>query len=81
MPDGRRITTSRQVHPGFVQRVQRLAPDGRTVFWIGWEDGRTITRSLTPEAWAAHACRLADRTLTDAEWAELNVSWRPKHLC
>jgi len=45
-----------------------LSPDGRRAFAI-YADGHAFAWDISPEAVAAHACTVAGRTLTEAEWA------------
>jgi WD40 repeat protein/DNA-binding SARP family transcriptional activator len=46
-----------------------LSPDGRELLMTA-ADGRGALWDVDPESWAQRACRLANRTLTPAEWEE-----------
>jgi WD40 repeat protein/DNA-binding SARP family transcriptional activator len=44
-------------------------PDGRHVVGV-FDDGTGVIWNVAPSAWEAHACAVARRTLTRAEWAD-----------
>jgi WD40 repeat protein len=53
---------------GFV--AARFSPDGRWLFVLR-ESGLAQRWPVTPDAWSRHACHVAGRDLTRAEWADL----------
>ncbi len=56
--------------PGpFGRASARFTPDGRQLFVLR-DSGAAQRWEVSPEAWSRHACRVAARALTRAEWAE-----------
>ena len=53
--------------PANVNAVAFFAPDGRHVFAI-FADGRGYRWDVRPSSWARHACAVAGRRLSRAEW-------------
>jgi hypothetical protein len=49
--------------------VARFAPDGNHVFAI-FANGRGIRWDVRRSAWKLHACEVAQRRLTRAEWSD-----------
>ena len=60
------------------QMSTRFTPDGRRLFALG-ELGAAQRWEVSPDAWSRHACRVAGRELTRAEWEELvpDQDYRP----
>ncbi len=57
--------------PGLLGQIAtRFAPDGRRLFVLH-ELGAAQRWEVSPDAWSKHACRVAGRELTRAEWDEL----------
>jgi WD40 repeat protein len=56
----------------------RFTPDGRRLFVLD-ELGVSQRWEVSPDAWSRHACRVAARELTRAEWEELvpDQDYRP----
>ncbi len=56
----------------------RFTPDGRRLFVLT-EEGAARRWEVTPDAWSRHACSVAGRELTSAEWEELvgELDYRP----
>ncbi len=56
----------------------RFTPDGRRLFVLH-ELGAAQRWEVSPDAWSRHACRVAGRELTRAEWEELvpDQDYRP----
>jgi hypothetical protein len=48
----------------------RFTPDGRRLFVLD-ELGMSQRWEVSPDAWSRHACRVAGRELTRAEWEQL----------
>jgi WD40 repeat protein len=46
-----------------------LSPDGSRLFAVSTR-GEGISFDMSPDAWKRHACRVAGRELTPAEWAD-----------
>jgi hypothetical protein len=59
-----RLTAPR---PKNVSVVARFASDGNHVFAV-YADGRGYRWDVRPSAWKRHACAVAGRRLTRAEW-------------
>jgi WD40 repeat protein/DNA-binding SARP family transcriptional activator len=55
-------------------------PDGRRAISV-FSDGTGVIWNLDPAAWQAHACRLAHRQLTRAEWHELLPERGYRRVC
>jgi WD40 repeat protein/class 3 adenylate cyclase/tRNA A-37 threonylcarbamoyl transferase component Bud32 len=65
--------------PGQLGQISsRFTPDGRRLFVLG-ELGAAQRWEVSPDAWSRHACRVAGRELTRAEWEELvpDQDYRP----
>ena len=60
------------------QLSTRFTPDGRRLFVLD-ESGVSQRWEVSPDAWSRHACRVAARELTRAEWEELvpDQDYRP----
>ena len=57
--------------PGRLGQISgRFTPDGRRLFVLH-ELGTAQRWEVSPDAWSKHACRVAGRELTRAEWDEL----------
>ena len=56
----------------------RFARDGRRIFALR-DTGAAQRWEVTPDAWSRHACRVAGRELTRAEWDEFvpDQDYRP----
>ena len=52
----------------FVNAV--YAPDGRYLYAASDLSGRAVKWDVSPESWRRHACNVAKRDLTEAEWAD-----------
>jgi WD40 repeat protein len=62
---------------GFVRQIQ-WAPDGRTLASLGIGPTPVMLRwDLDPASWAAQACAIANRNLTQSEWDRLVGSLAP----
>jgi WD40 repeat protein len=64
--------------PGFGQTSIHFTPDGRRLFVLD-ESGVAQRWEVSPDAWSRHACHVAGRELTRAEWEELvpDQDYRP----
>jgi WD40 repeat protein/class 3 adenylate cyclase/tRNA A-37 threonylcarbamoyl transferase component Bud32 len=58
----------------------RFSRDGRRLFVLR-ETGLALRWEVTPEAWSQHACRVAGRDLTRAEWADLVADEDYRRVC
>jgi WD40 repeat protein len=58
----------------------RFSPDGRRLFVLR-ETGLALRWEVTPDAWSQHACRVAGRDLTRAEWAEFVPDEDYRRVC
>ena len=56
----------------------RFTPDGRHLFVLR-DSGAAERWEVDPDAWSRHACRVASRDLTRAEWDEFvpDQDYRP----
>jgi WD40 repeat protein len=62
--------------PGGTSDVRAvISPDGHSVYAV-YADGRAFAWDISPSVLEAHACAVAGRTLTEAEWA-LYLPGRP----
>ncbi len=57
-----------------------FSPDGDTVV-IGYEGGDVIAYDVRSDAWIDHACRVAGRNLTEAEWRDAFGTGTPGATC
>jgi WD40 repeat protein len=55
--------------PKDVNAVARFAPDGDELFTV-FANGRGYRWNVRPSAWKRHACLVAGRRLTRAEWRD-----------
>ena len=65
--------------PGHLGQISaRFTPDGQRLFVLH-ELGAAQRWEVSPDAWSRHACRVAGRELTRAEWDELvpDQDYRP----
>ena len=65
--------------PGHLGQISaRFTPDGQRLFVLH-ELGAAQRWEVSPDAWSRHACRVAARELTQAEWDELvpDQDYRP----
>jgi WD40 repeat protein len=58
----------------------RFSRDGRRLFVLR-ETGQALRWEVTPEAWSQHACRVAGRDLTRAEWADVVADQDYRRIC
>ncbi|HYI17135.1 MAG TPA: protein kinase [Solirubrobacteraceae bacterium] len=58
----------------------RFSRDGRHLFVLR-ETGLALRWEVTPDAWSQHACRVAGRDLTPAEWADLVPDEDYRRVC
>jgi WD40 repeat protein len=58
----------------------RFTPDGRRLFVLR-ETGEALRWEVTADAWSRHACGVAGRELTRAEWAELVPDEDYRRVC
>ena len=58
----------------------RFSRDGRRLFVLR-ETGLALRWEVTPDAWSQHACRVAGRDLTRAEWADLVPDEDYRRVC
>jgi WD40 repeat protein/class 3 adenylate cyclase/tRNA A-37 threonylcarbamoyl transferase component Bud32 len=58
----------------------RFSPDSRRLFVLR-ETGLALRWEITPDAWSLHACRVAGRNLTRAEWADLVPDEDYRRVC
>jgi WD40 repeat protein len=96
-PDGRTLATSgsdgsvilRDVEsrrslgklPGPLGQISsRFTPDGQRLFVLH-ELGTAQRWEVSPDAWSKHACRVAGRELTQAEWDELVPDQEYQRVC
>ena len=56
--------------PGPGRRSPRTSPPDRTALITSYDNGRAYRWDLRPESLARHACQVAGRRLTRAEWNE-----------
>ena len=75
-------TPQARIRPGPVnQRASMVfSPDGDSVV-IGYEEGDVIAYDIEPDLWVDHACRVAGRNLTEAEWRDAFGSGTPRATC
>jgi WD40 repeat protein/class 3 adenylate cyclase/tRNA A-37 threonylcarbamoyl transferase component Bud32 len=67
--------------PGAIGAVlARFTPDGRRLFVLG-DSGSAARWEVSPDAWSKHACRVAGRELTRAEWEELVPDQDYRRVC
>jgi WD40 repeat protein/DNA-binding SARP family transcriptional activator len=55
-------------------------PDGTQVVATFWS-GTGVVWNVNPEAWREHACRVANRSLTPAEWENVVPERRYRRIC
>jgi len=58
----------------------RFTPDGRRLFLLR-DRGAAQRWEVSPDAWSRHACRVAGRELTRAEWEEFVPDQDPRQVC
>jgi WD40 repeat protein len=58
----------------------RFSRDARRLFVLR-ETGLALRWEVTPDAWSQHACRVAGRDLTRAEWADLVPDEDYRRVC
>jgi WD40 repeat protein len=58
----------------------RFSRDARRLFVLR-ETGLALRWEVTPDAWSEHACRVAGRDLTRAEWADLVPDEDYRRVC
>jgi WD40 repeat protein len=56
------------------------APDGKTIL-IAYADGAVVAYDVDPTAWIDHACRVAGRDLSAAEWRDAFGSRERRRAC
>ena len=67
--------------PGRIGQISgRFTPDGRRLFVLH-ELGGAQRWEVSPDAWSKHACRVAGRELTRAEWEELVPDQDYRRVC
>jgi WD40 repeat protein/class 3 adenylate cyclase/tRNA A-37 threonylcarbamoyl transferase component Bud32 len=67
--------------PGAIGAVSaRFTPDGHRLFVLG-DSGSAARWKVSPDAWSRHACRVAGRELTRAEWEELVPEQDYRPIC
>jgi WD40 repeat protein/DNA-binding SARP family transcriptional activator len=71
LADAATATPRAHVRPGGASRHAAIAfaPDGRSVV-VAYRDGSALEYDTDPDAWVAHACRVAGRNLSAAEWRD-----------
>ena len=57
-----------------------LSPDGQRLFAVSTR-GDGISFELSRQAWKRHACLVAGRELTAAEWADVLPAWSRQAVC
>jgi WD40 repeat protein/DNA-binding SARP family transcriptional activator len=57
-----------------------FSPDGRRIVSV-FGSGLGVVWDVDPSAWAAHACRVADRSLTRSEWVSFLPHVRYRRTC
>jgi WD40 repeat protein len=58
----------------------RFTPDGRRLFAL-YDTGTAERWEVSPDAWSQHACRVAGRDLTRAEWEQVIPSQDYRRVC
>ena len=58
----------------------RFTPDGRQLFVLR-DSGDAERWEVDPDAWSEHACRVAGRELTRAEWSEFVPDQDYRRVC
>ena len=58
----------------------RFTPDGRQLFVLR-DNGDAERWEVDPDAWSEHACRVAGRELTHAEWSEFVPDQDYRRVC
>jgi WD40 repeat protein len=58
----------------------RFTPDGRRLFGLR-DSGAGVRWEVSPDAWSQHACSIAGRELTRAEWEELVPDQDYRRVC
>ena len=58
----------------------RFTPDGRRLFKL-FETGAAQRWEVSPDAWSRHACAVAGRELTRAEWEEFVPDQDYRRVC
>ena len=58
----------------------RFTPDGRQLFVLR-DSGDAERWDVDPDAWSEHACRVAGRELTRAEWSEFVPGHDYRRVC
>jgi Novel STAND NTPase 1 len=58
----------------------RFTRDGRRIFALR-DTGAAQRWEVTPDAWSRHACRVAGRELTQAEWDEFVPNQDYRQVC
>ena len=67
--------------PGHLGQISsRFTPDGQRLFVLH-ELGAAQRWEVSPDAWSKHACRVAGRELTRAEWEELVPDQDYRRVC
>jgi WD40 repeat protein len=75
---GAPLTVLGEARDAFVSA--QMAPDGRHVFATSAQ-GPASRWAISPEAWKAHACRVAGRDLTAREWREALPERAQQSIC